>query len=45
MPPVVILSGLLRDEAESVAGAFTQRGLRERQRREHGDWAALLLTN
>ncbi len=45
MPPALVLSGLLREEAESVAGAFTQRGLRERQRREHGDWAALLLTS
>jgi ribosomal protein L11 methyltransferase len=43
MPPVLILSGLLTDEAESVAGAFTRRGLRERERRELGDWAALLM--
>jgi ribosomal protein L11 methyltransferase len=45
LPPTLILSGLLTEESESVAGAFTQRGLQERQRREQGDWAALLLTN
>ena len=35
-------SGLLRHEADDIAVAFS--GLRERARREQGDWAALLLT-
>jgi ribosomal protein L11 methyltransferase len=45
MPPVLILSGLLRDEADRVSAAFGGRALMERDRREYGDWAALLLTN
>ena len=42
-PPRLILSGLLREEADGVAAAFAARGLRERDRRVLGDWAALLL--
>jgi ribosomal protein L11 methyltransferase len=41
MPPVLILSGLLREEADRVSAAFGARGLVERDRREQGDWAAL----
>jgi ribosomal protein L11 methyltransferase len=43
MPPVLILSGLLREEGDRVSAAFGARGLIERDRREHGDWAALLM--
>jgi ribosomal protein L11 methyltransferase len=42
-PGVLIASGLLRHEADEVAAAFAARGLREADRREAGDWAALLL--
>jgi ribosomal protein L11 methyltransferase len=43
-PHALIASGLLRQQADEVAGAFRERhGLRERARREEGDWAALLL--
>jgi ribosomal protein L11 methyltransferase len=41
---VLIASGLLREQADEVAAAFASRhGLRERERIEIGDWAALLL--
>jgi ribosomal protein L11 methyltransferase len=40
----VIASGLLVHESDSVAGAFAACGLRERERRVSGEWAALLLT-
>jgi ribosomal protein L11 methyltransferase len=43
LPPLLILSGVLRDEADVVAGAFGGRGLQERGRRVSGEWAALLL--
>jgi ribosomal protein L11 methyltransferase len=43
LPPSLILSGLLTAEADSVAAAFTARGLRERERRACGEWAALRL--
>jgi len=42
-PDALIASGLLAHEADEVAAAFTARGLRERARREQGEWAALLL--
>lgn len=42
-PERLILSGLLREEADEVAAAFAPHGLRERARREAGEWAALLL--
>ncbi|MGN6373756.1 MAG: 50S ribosomal protein L11 methyltransferase [Solirubrobacteraceae bacterium] len=43
-PRHVIASGLLRAEADEVAAAFAERlSLRERERRERGDWAALWL--
>jgi ribosomal protein L11 methyltransferase len=45
MPPVLILSGLLREEADRVSAAFGARGLVERNRREQGDWAALLMAS
>jgi ribosomal protein L11 methyltransferase len=44
-PRQLILSGLLREEAAEVAAAFAaQLGLRERARRESGEWAALWLS-
>jgi len=43
-PRVLIASGLLIEQADEVADAFRQRhGLRERARREQGEWSALLL--
>jgi ribosomal protein L11 methyltransferase len=42
-PRTLIASGLLIHEADEIAAAFAARGLRERDRRERGDWAALLL--
>jgi ribosomal protein L11 methyltransferase len=44
-PDHLIASGLLRAEADEVARAYDERlGLRERERRELGDWAALWFT-
>ncbi len=42
-PSRLIVSGLLREEGDEIAGAFAPLGLRERARRESGEWAALLL--
>ncbi len=43
-PRVLVVGGLLRAEADDIAAAFADgQGLRERQRRERGDWAALTL--
>jgi len=42
-PRVLIASGLLRSEADEVAAAFEAHGLRETDRRETSEWAALLL--
>lgn len=42
-PDTLIASGLLREEAGEVALAFAGHGLAERDRREAGEWAALLL--
>ena len=40
----MIVSGLLRAEADEIAAAFArEQGLRERARRELGEWAALTL--
>jgi ribosomal protein L11 methyltransferase len=43
-PRTLVASGLLAHEADEVASAFAPLGLRERDRRERGEWAALLLT-
>jgi ribosomal protein L11 methyltransferase len=41
-PRHLLAGGLLRDEVDEVAVAFAGRlGLRERERRERGEWAAL----
>ncbi len=45
-PLDLIASGLLREQADEVALAFARSlGLRERARRERGEWAALWLTS
>jgi ribosomal protein L11 methyltransferase len=43
LPERVIASGLLVGEVDEVAAAFARVGLAEAERRESGDWAALLL--
>jgi ribosomal protein L11 methyltransferase len=44
-PRHLIASGLLCEQADEVAAAFATRlGLRERARRQRGEWAALWLT-
>jgi ribosomal protein L11 methyltransferase len=43
-PQALVASGLLVHEADEVAAAFLPLGLRERARRERGEWAALLLS-
>ena len=42
-PDRLIASGLLREEADEVVAAFEAHGLRERDRRFGGEWAAVLL--
>jgi len=42
-PLTLICSGLLLGEQDEVAAAFAAVGLREEERRQDGDWAALLL--
>ena len=42
-PERVIAGGLLVGEVDEVAGAFSGVGLVEVERRECGEWAALLL--
>lgn len=43
-PEHLIASGLLREEADEIAAAYAERfSLRERERRESGEWAALWL--
>ncbi len=45
-PRVLVAGGLLRAEADSIAAAFADgHGLRERDRREDGEWAALTLVS
>ncbi len=40
----LIASGLLREQADEVAGAFAERlGFSERARRQRGEWSALWL--
>ncbi|HET7589021.1 MAG TPA: 50S ribosomal protein L11 methyltransferase [Solirubrobacterales bacterium] len=42
-PHAVVCSGLLPGEVDEVAAAFGASGLVEAERRQEGDWAALLL--
>ena len=42
-PQVLVCSGLLLGEQDEVAEAFAETGMVESDRRQHGDWAALLL--
>jgi len=42
-PGRLVCSGMLVSEVDEVVRAFGVRGLRERERRSSGDWAALLL--
>lgn len=42
-PQALICSGLLLREQDEVAAAFAGTGLIEKERRQDGDWAALLL--
>ncbi len=42
-PRTLIASGLLVHEADEIAAAFASLGLGEQNRRERGEWAALLL--
>ncbi len=42
-PHALIASGLLVHEVDGIVRAFAARGLVEAERREHGDWAAVLL--
>ncbi len=44
LAPQLILSGLLVTEADRVAEAYARRGRHERDRRAHGEWAALALS-
>ena len=42
-PHTLVCSGLLPHELDDVAAAFAESGLAEEDRRQDGDWAALLL--
>jgi ribosomal protein L11 methyltransferase len=42
-PEVLVLSGILPNELDEVAEAFSPSGFQEQDRRRLGDWAALLL--
>lgn len=42
-PQTLVCSGILPPELDEVAGAFGAAGLTEADRRQDGDWAALLL--
>ncbi len=42
-PANLVVSGLLRHEADETAAAFSRHGLRERSRRQSDEWVGLLL--
>jgi ribosomal protein L11 methylase PrmA len=41
-PGIVIVSGLLRTEADEAAAGLAAAGLAERRRLASGDWAAIM---
>jgi ribosomal protein L11 methyltransferase len=41
----VILSGLLKEQADEVAGVYARSGINELRRNEIGDWATLILAS
>ena len=44
-PAHLLAGGLLREQVDEVVAAFGERlGMRERRRRESGEWAAVWLT-
>jgi ribosomal protein L11 methyltransferase len=43
VPEMLIASGLLTHEADEIAAAFARHGLLEADRRQSGEWAALVL--
>jgi ribosomal protein L11 methyltransferase len=43
LPRALVVSGVLRAEADAVVNALAARGLAERDRRAEGEWVALLL--
>ncbi|HEY6758929.1 MAG TPA: 50S ribosomal protein L11 methyltransferase [Baekduia sp.] len=43
VPQTLVASGLLAHEADEIAAAFARHGLLEAERRESGEWAALVL--
>jgi ribosomal protein L11 methyltransferase len=43
LPRTLVLSGILPNELDEVAAAFVSAGYAEQDRRQMGDWAALLL--
>jgi ribosomal protein L11 methyltransferase len=43
LPTVLVLSGILPNELDEVAESFAPSGFSEQDRRQSGDWAALLL--
>ena len=42
-PDTLVVSGLLREEADEVVAAFGRHGLREAERRSGGEWTAVRL--
>ena len=44
-PQDLVVSGLLAEEAEAVAGTFARHGLAMVERLDSGDWSALVLTS
>ena len=42
-PRTLVISGLLREEADEVVAAFARHGLRETERRSGGEWTAVRL--